>query len=107
MTTWPSKPAVPRPHLRPTCEDITITDCTFLHGHQECPSAVKSSGGVRNVTVRRCTFQDTQNGLRIKSPRGKGGIVENINYSDITMKNVDPAITFTCYYPKIPKVDAE
>jgi polygalacturonase len=88
----------------PTCEDIMITDCTFLHGHGMSIGS-ESAGGVRNVTVRRCTFQDTENGLRIKSPRGKGGIVENINYSDITMKNVDPAILFTCYYPKIPKVD--
>ena len=36
--------------------------------------------------------------MRIKSQRGKGGLVENISYSDITMKNVDPAITLTCYY---------
>ena len=33
-------------------------------------------------------------------------MVENISYSDITMKNVDPAITFTCYYPRIPTNDA-
>ncbi len=91
--------------LRPACEDITVSDCTFLHGHGMSIGS-ESTGGVRNVTVQRCTFQDTENGLRIKSPRGKGGIVEDINYSDITMKNVDPAITFTCYYPKIPKVDA-
>ncbi len=91
--------------LQPTCEDIVITDCTFLHGHGMSIGS-ETTGGVRNVTVRRCTFQDTENGLRIKSPRGRGGIVENISYSDITMKDVDPAITFTCYYPKIPKTDA-
>jgi polygalacturonase len=55
-------------------------------------------GGVRNLTVRNCTFENTENGLRIKSQRGKGGLVENISYSDITMKNVNPAITLTCYY---------
>jgi polygalacturonase len=55
-------------------------------------------GGVRNVTVRNCTFEGTENGIRIKSQRGKGGVVENIRFSDITMKNVDPAITFTMYY---------
>jgi polygalacturonase len=61
---------------------------------------------VRNLTVKRCRFEDTENGLRIKSPRGKGGKVENLVYEDITMKNVVGAITFTCYYPKIPKTDA-
>ena len=79
------------------CEDITVTDCTFLHGHGMSIGS-ETDGGVRNVVVKNCTFQDTENGLRIKSQRGKGGLVENISYSDITMTNVDPAITFTCYY---------
>jgi polygalacturonase len=78
-------------------EDITVTDCTFLHGHGVSIGS-ETAGGVRNMTVRNCTFENTDNGLRIKSQRGKGGIVENINYSDITMKNVNPAITLTCYY---------
>ena len=78
-------------------EDITITDCTILHGHGISIGS-ETDGGVRNVTVRHCTFENTENGLRIKSQRGKGGVVENIHYSDITMKNVVPAITLTCYY---------
>ena len=78
-------------------EDITVTDCTFLHGHGVSIGS-ETAGGVRNLTVRNCTFENTENGLRIKSQRGKGGIMENISYSDITMKNVNPAITLTCYY---------
>ena len=78
-------------------EDITITDCTILHGHGISIGS-ETLGGVRNVTVRNCTFENTENGLRIKSQRGKGGVVENIRYADITMKNVIPAITLTCYY---------
>jgi polygalacturonase len=78
-------------------EDITVTDCTFLHGHGVSIGS-ETVGGVRNLTVRNCTFENTENGLRIKSQRGKGGVVENISYSDITMKNVNPAITLTCYY---------
>jgi len=78
-------------------EDITITDCTILHGHGISIGS-ETLGGVRNVNVRNCTFENTENGLRIKSQRGKGGVVENIRYRDITMKNVVPAITLTCYY---------
>ena len=66
----------------------------------------ETDGGVRNVVVKNCTFQGTENGLRIKSQRGKGGLVENISYSDITMTNVDPAITFTCYYMNNSAKDA-
>ena len=79
------------------CEDITVTDCVFLHGHGMSIGS-ETVGGVRNVTVRNCTFENTENGIRIKSQRGKGGVVENIRYSNITMKNVDPAITLTSYY---------
>ena len=78
-------------------ENITVTDCVFLHGHGMSIGS-ETIGGVHNVTVRNCTFEGTENGIRIKSQRGKGGAVENIQFSDITMKNVDPAITFTCYY---------
>jgi polygalacturonase len=87
------------------CEDITVTDCTFLHGHGMSIGS-ETVGGVRNVTVERCMFKDTENGIRIKSPRGRGGTIENLRCTDITMTNVDPAITITCYYPKIPAEDA-
>jgi len=79
------------------CDNITVTDCVFLHGHGMSIGS-ETAGGVRNVTVRNCTFENTENGIRIKSQRGRGGVVENISYSDITMKNVDPAITLTSYY---------
>jgi polygalacturonase len=78
-------------------EDITVTDCTFLHGHGMSIGS-ETLGGVRNVTVKNCTFENTENGIRIKSQRGKGGTVENIVYEDLRMTNVDPAVTFTCYY---------
>jgi len=79
------------------CEDITVTDCTFLHGHGMSIGS-ETLGGVHDVTVTHCTFENTENGIRIKSKRGKGGLVENILYEDIQMTNVDPAVTLTCYY---------
>jgi polygalacturonase len=87
------------------CEDITIEHCMFKHGHGVSIGS-ETPGGVRNVIVRNCTFENTDNGLRIKSPRGRGGRVENIVYSNITMKAMSPtAITITTYYPKIPVTD--
>lgn len=80
-----------------SCDGITVTDCTFRHGHGMSIGS-ETAGGVRNVLVKDCTFENTENGLRVKSARGKGGLVEGILFEDITMTNVDPAITFTCYY---------
>ena len=78
-------------------ENITVSDCTFLHGHGMSIGS-ETFGGVRNVTVTNCVFDGTENGIRIKSQRGRGGLVENITYTDIHMTNVDPAVTFTSYY---------
>jgi polygalacturonase len=79
------------------CEDITVTDCDFLHGHGMSIGST-TVGGVHHVVVKNCRFENTDNGLRIKSGRDRGGTVEDISYSDITMKNVHPAISIVCYY---------
>jgi len=67
--------------------DILIEDLTCLHGH-----GISIGSGTRegfsHVIVRRCTFDGTDNGLRIKSYRGGGGEVHDIRYSDITMRYV-------------------
>ena len=91
------------------CENIEITDCTFKHGHGVSIGS-ETVGGIRNVVVRNCTFEDTDNGLRIKSRRGRGGRVEGFTCTDITMKNVHPAISIAPYYQesthaKFPKDD--
>ena len=87
------------------CEDIIVENCTFKHGHGVSIGS-ETPGGFRNLIVRNCTFEGTDNGLRIKSPRGRGGRVDGITYSNITMKGMSPtAITITCYYPKIPLTD--
>jgi polygalacturonase len=87
------------------CENITVADCTILHGHGISIGS-ETVGGVRNVTVKNCTFANTENGLRIKSRPGRGGLVEQIFYHDITMSNVNPAITLTCAYANNSAGDA-
>ncbi|MGD0138720.1 MAG: glycosyl hydrolase family 28 protein [Tepidisphaeraceae bacterium] len=67
--------------------DVLIEDLTCLHGHGISIGS-GTVDGVSHVFVRRCTFDGADNGLRIKSLRGRGGEVHDIHYSDITMKNV-------------------
>jgi hypothetical protein len=78
-------------------QNITVTDCKFLHGHGMSIGS-ETEGGVRQVTVENCSFNGTENGLRIKSDVKRGGLVEDIVYQNISMWNVTPAITFTCVY---------
>jgi hypothetical protein len=81
---------------------VTVTDCTFLHGHGLSIGS-ETTEGVRNLTVSHCTFDGTDIGIRLKSERGRGGMVEDLSYSDITMKHVGQAIVITSYYRDLPK----
>jgi len=55
-------------------EDLLITDCTFGHGHG-CSIGSETFSGLRHMTVRRCTFDGTEMGVRFKSDRRRGGLV--------------------------------
>jgi polygalacturonase len=83
-------------------EDILVTGCTFLHGHG-CSIGSDTDSGVRNMTVEHCSFDGTDIGVRLKSRRGRGGVVENITYSDLTMTNVGEAVVISSYYYGLPK----
>ena len=81
------------------CEEIVISDCVVYHGHGGFTVGSEMSGGVRNVVVRRCTFLGTDLGIRFKTTRGRGGVVEKIWISDIVMKDIPTdAIGFNMYY---------
>ena len=57
------------------------------------------SGGAKNLYVENCTFIGTDVGLRFKTTRGRGGIVEDVYVNHITMKDIAAeAILFDMYY---------
>ncbi len=83
---------------RPT-ENVTITRCTVGTGHGGVVIGSEMSGGVRNIHVSDCVFKGTENGLRFKSVRGRGGVVENVDVKNIQMSEIhDTAILFDLYY---------
>lgn len=80
-------------------ENIIIVDCTVYHGHGGFTIGSEMSGGIRNISIRNCTFLGTDTGLRFKSTRGRGGVVENIFIENILMKDIPTdAIRFNMYY---------
>jgi len=87
-----------RKRARP-CENIVVTGCTVFAGHGGFVVGSEMSGGVRNVLVKDCQFLGTDVGLRFKSTRGRGGVVEKIFINGISMFNiVEDALTFDLYY---------
>lgn len=80
------------------CENITITNCTMIHGHGGVVLGSEMSGGIRNVTVSNCVFEGTDRGIRLKSRRGRGGVVEDIRVNNIVMKGVICPFVLNLYY---------
>jgi len=81
------------------CENVVVDGCTVFAGHGGFVVGSEMSGGVRNISVRDCQFVGTDVGLRFKSTRGRGGIVENIYIDGISMTDIATyALTFNMYY---------
>lgn len=86
------------------CQNITITNCTMLAGHGGVVIGSEMSGDVRKVVISNCIFDGTDRGIRIKSTRGRGGIVEDIRVSNIVMRNIQKeAINLNLFYSKVPE----
>ncbi len=91
-------------NLAAPCENITITNCTMLSGHGGVVIGSEMSGSVRRVTISNCVFEGTDRGIRLKSTRGRGGVVEDIRVSNIVMNNIQKeAIVFNLKYSKMPQ----
>ena len=80
--------------------DITITFCTFLHGHGLSIGS-EVAGGVQNVRAERIHFSGTDNGIRVKANRDRGNDVGHLEFRDIDMKGVKNAVIISEYYPKV------
>jgi polygalacturonase len=87
-----------RKRAMPT-QNVWVRNCTVYHAHGGFVIGSEMSGGARNIRVDNCTFIGTDIGLRFKTTRGRGGIVENIYINKIAMKDiVGEAILFDMYY---------
>ena len=81
--------------------DITIRDCTFLHGHGLSIGS-ELAGGVQHVLAERVTLTGTDNGVRVKSNRDRGADVSDLVFRNITMRDVKTPVLISMFYPKIP-----
>ena len=87
-----------RKRARPTV-NLIVDNCKVFHGHGGFIVGSEMSAGVKNVSVTNCQFLGTDVGLRFKSTRGRGGVVENIYISDIYMFNIaTDSFLFDLYY---------
>lgn len=87
----------------PALEDVIIAGCTVLRAHGGFVIGSNTDGGMHDIFVSDCNFIGTDVGLRFKSNTGRGGLVNDIYVSNITMKNiVNEAVLFDTYYEDAP-----
>ena len=85
------------------CQNVIIDGCTVLHGHGGFVIGSEMSSGANNIYVHNCLFNGTDTGLRMKSTRGRGGVIENIYIDQINMVAISgDAFTFDLYYANKP-----
>jgi polygalacturonase len=83
---------------RPT-ENMIVRDNIVYRAHGGFVVGSEMSGGARNIFVSNCTFIGTDIGLRFKTVRGRGGMVEKIYIKDIIMRDiVHQAVFLDMYY---------
>jgi polygalacturonase len=80
-------------------ENHTITNCTMLRGHGGVVIGSEMSGGVRMIAIANCVFDGTDRGIRIKSTRGRGGVVEDVRVANVVMRDIrEQAIVLSLRY---------
>lgn len=84
---------------RPT-EDVTVRNCTVEHAHGGVVIGSEMSGSVRRIRFENCDFSNTDAGVRIKSTRGRGGVVEDVIANNIQMRNVTQAFVLSMAYTR-------
>lgn len=72
-------------------ENITIENCTFKSGFGVAMGS-EMSGGVRDVYVRGCRFENTFSLASVKAIRGRGSYIRNVHYENCSLVNRDTTI---------------
>ena len=84
-------------HLAP-CEDIVIRHCEMLFGHGAVVLGSEMSGDIRRVSIENCAFSQTDRGLRLKTRRGRGGMIEDVTMRGVQMDGVDTPFAANAFY---------
>jgi polygalacturonase len=86
-------------------ENVLVEKCIFRYGHGGVAMGSEMSGGIRKVEIRDCIVEaDNWAPIRFKSQPSRGGVVENITYRNITLKNTRKAFEFNMAWRMVPPI---
>ncbi len=93
-------------HPNAAVANVTVRNNTCLAG-RGISIGSETIGGVRNVIVEDNVIRGAMYGIRIKTPRGKGGEVSDIVFRNNRMENVATPVVLSGYYQSKPVDEAE
>lgn len=82
--------------------NMTISHNHFYTGHGVSIGS-ETNGGVRAIRVFDLTIDGADNGLRIKSNASRGGVVEDVEYRDICIRDTKNVIEMDSHYSASPQ----
>ena len=80
--------------------NFNIRNCSMNFGHGAVVLGSEMSGGIKNINVRQCLFNQTDRGLRIKTRRGRGkqAVIDGITFENIKMDDVLTPLVVNMFY---------
>lgn len=84
-------------HLK-VCRNIAISHCLMERGHGAVVLGSEMSGDIRDVTVEKCEFDKTDRGVRLKTRRGRGGVIGGLRVRDVAMRGVGTPFSANAFY---------
>ena len=88
-----------RKYKKPS-QNFNIRNCSMNFGHGAIVLGSEMSGGIKDITVSQCLFNQTDRGLRIKTRRGRGkdAIIDGIVFENIQMDDVLTPLVINMFY---------
>jgi polygalacturonase len=89
------------------CDDVVISNCHFVNSIGAGISiGSETAGGIRNVAIHNCTIERCRYGVHIRSPRGRGGVVERVRMSNLMFDKIDDAALVVSHFYDSVRMDA-
>lgn len=81
-------------------QNFNIRNCSMNFGHGAVVLGSEMAGGIKNIDVSKCLFNQTDRGLRIKTRRGRGkdAVIDGIVFENIKMTDVLTPLVINMFY---------
>ena len=89
------------------CEEVVITNCNLAcSGGAGISVGSETAGGIRNISISNCTVVGSRYGIQVRSPRGRGGVVERIRVFNMVFDRLTAVGVYITHFYDSVKQDS-